>query len=224
MISAKAAKKQANAHFGCRGVASCGVHCVQGQEARRLGRRLPRSEHPDEMLIGGALVVTDEGEVHAVGSTPDALDLLMEALERSPHGRADDVWSREGEGLALLADEDPEEAAGLAAWAASRRPWPDVLGEELSKPYFRESMRFVDRERRTGAVYPSAGISSRRSTGPPMTRSRWSSSDRIRTTSQGRPTACASRSRGTLQDSRHLCGAFTPRWLGTGSRRLPMEI
>ncbi|HEX5031526.1 MAG TPA: uracil-DNA glycosylase [Candidatus Eisenbacteria bacterium] len=67
------------------------------------------------------------------------------------------MWSREGENLALLADEDPEEAAVLAALAASRRPWPDVLGEEIAKPYFRELMRFVDRERLTGPVYPSAG-------------------------------------------------------------------
>lgn len=157
VISVQAAKRQANAHLRAEG-----SHLVASTASRDkkhgvwvVGYRDPN--HPAEMLIGGALVVTDEGEVHAIGSTPDAVDRLMESLERNPHGRADDVWSREGEGLALLADEDPDEAAGLAAWAASRRPWPDVLGEELSKPYFRELMRFVDRERRTGAVYPSAG-------------------------------------------------------------------
>ena len=31
-----------------------------------------------------------------------------------------------------------------------------MLGEELAKPYFGELMRFVDREWRGGAVYPSA--------------------------------------------------------------------
>jgi len=114
-------------------------------------------DHPDEMLIGGALVVTDEGDVHEIGSRPDAVELLMESLGRSPFGVADDVWSREGEGLALLADEDFDEAAGLATLGASRRPWPGTLDEELAKPYFKELMQFVDRERRAGTVYPSSG-------------------------------------------------------------------
>nr|WP_269813597.1 uracil-DNA glycosylase [Ornithinimicrobium sediminis] len=81
----------------------------------------------------------------------------MQSLGRGHFGGADDVWSREGESLALLADEDPEEAAGLAALAASRRPWPGVLGEDLEKPYFKDLLRFVERERLRGAVYPSPG-------------------------------------------------------------------
>lgn len=164
MTSAQAAKQQANAHLGAEGsrlVASTASRDKK-HDVWVVGYRDPN--HSDEMLIGGALVVTDEGDVHAVGSTPDAVDRLMEGLECSSHGRADNVWSREGEGLALLADEDPEEAAGLAAWAASRRPWPDVLGDELSKPYFRELMRFVDRERRRGMYTHPRLISSRRST------------------------------------------------------------
>lgn len=157
MISAQAAKEQANAYLRADGSNLVARHASRDKKhgVWIVGYRDP--DFPDEMLIGGALVVTDEGEVYTIGSTPDAVDLLMESLGRSAVGRMNDVWSREGEGLALLADEDPEEAAGLVAWAASRRPWPDVLGEELEKPYFRELMRFVDRERRTGAVYPSAG-------------------------------------------------------------------
>ncbi|WP_277343402.1 uracil-DNA glycosylase [Nocardioides sp. HDW12B] len=58
---------------------------------------------------------------------------------------------------ALLADVDPEEAAGLAALARTRRPWPGVLDDELEKPYFRDLMGMVDRGRRTGVVYPPAG-------------------------------------------------------------------
>ena len=73
------------------------------------------------------------------------------------NGQSASMKQSTGESLALLADEDPEEAAGLATLAASRRPWPDALGEELAKPYFRELMRFLDRERGTSAVYPSAG-------------------------------------------------------------------
>lgn len=157
MISAQAAKEQANEHLRAEGSHLVPLHASRDKThgVWVVGYRDP--DHPGEMLIGGALVVTDEGEVHRIGSTPDAVDLLMESLGRSPFGIADDVWSREGESLALLADEDPGEAAGLTALAASRRPWPDALGEELSRPHFRELMRFVDRERRSSPVYPSAG-------------------------------------------------------------------
>jgi uracil-DNA glycosylase len=157
IISAQAAKKQAKAHLRAEGSRLVALHGYRDKKHGVWVVDYRDPDRPDEMLIGGALVVTDEGEVHEIGSTPDAVDLLMESLGRSPFGEADQVWSREGESLALLADEDPEEAAGIAAWATSRRPWPDVLGEELAKPYFRELMRFVDRERATGAVCPSSG-------------------------------------------------------------------
>jgi uracil-DNA glycosylase len=157
VISAQAAKKHANAHLRAEGSHLVALHASRNNKYGVWVVDYRDPDHLDEMLIGGALVVTDGGEVHGIGSTPDAVDLLMESLGHSPFGIADDVWSREGESLALLADEDPEEAAGLAALADSRRPWPDVLGKELAKQYFRELMRFVDRERRTGAVYPSAG-------------------------------------------------------------------
>lgn len=157
MISAQAAKQQADAHLRAEGSHLSALHASRDTKHGVWVVGYSDPDQPDEMLIGGALVVTDEGEVHEIGSTPDAVDLLMESLGRSPFGIADDVWSREGESLALLADEDPEETAGLAALAASRRPWPGVLGEELARPYFRDLMRFVDLERRAGAVYPSLG-------------------------------------------------------------------
>lgn len=157
VISAHAAKKQANVHLRAEGSHLAALHASRNQKHGVWVVDYRDPDHPDEMLVGGALVVTDEGEVHGIGSTPDAVDLLMDSLGRSHFGIADDVWSREGEGLTLLADQDPEEAAGLAALAASLRPWPDVLGEEVAKPYFKELMGVVDRERRTGAVYPSMG-------------------------------------------------------------------
>lgn len=157
MISAQAAKKRASEHLRAQGshLVASGASRSKEHGVWVVGYRDP--EHPDEMLIGGVLVVTDRLEVHEIGSTPDAVDRLMESLGRSPHPITADVWSREGEGLALLADEDPDDAAGLAACAASRRPWTDVLGEELAKPYFRELMRFVDHERLRNTVYPSSG-------------------------------------------------------------------
>ncbi len=109
---------------------------------------------PDEMLDGGGLVVTDAGDVHVLGSAPGSLDNLMLALGRPPTVYVDDVYAREGEGLALLADLDRDEAEGLVARAAARRPWPGVLGEEMDKPYFRALLQFVDRERAKHEVYP----------------------------------------------------------------------
>ena len=157
MISAQAAKKRAKTHLHAEGshLEVSGASRDKKHGVWVVSYRAP--DHPDEMLIGGALVVTDDGDVHTIGSTPDAVDHLMESLGRRPYAMADDVWSREGEGLALLADEDPEEEADLVAWAASRRPWADVLGEELAKPYFGELMRFIDRERDSEVVYPTPG-------------------------------------------------------------------
>lgn len=71
---------------------------------------------PDEMLFGGAHVVTADGSVHGVGSAPGSLEMLMEHLGIRP-SLDQSAWEREGEGLALLADEDMEEAEGLAAYA-----------------------------------------------------------------------------------------------------------
>lgn len=84
-----------------------------------VGYRDPAA--PDLPLDGGGLVVTDDGDVHEVGSAPGSLDDLMNALGRWPGAEPADVFEREGEGLALLADVDPDEAAGLAAWAEERR-------------------------------------------------------------------------------------------------------
>lgn len=157
MISAQVAKEQANAHLRAERSRLVALHASRNKEYGVWVVDYRDPDHPDEMLTGGALLVTDEGEVHPIGSTPNAVGLLMDSQGRRPYRGADDVWSREGESLTVLADEDPEEAAGLAALAASRRPWPDVLGEELAKRQFTDLMRFVDRERRTGSVYPAVG-------------------------------------------------------------------
>lgn len=72
-------------------------------------------DRPSEMLLGGAFVVTDDGAVHSIGSSPDGVEDLMDVLSIQPE--PGDAWEREGEGLALLAEIDPDEAAGLAAYA-----------------------------------------------------------------------------------------------------------
>lgn len=138
MGGARAARGQADAYLRAEGSSLKAAHASRNRKHGVWVVSYHDPSHPNDMLIGGALVVTDEGEVHGIGSTPDAVDLLMESLGRYPLGDADD-----------------EE--GLAALFASRPPWPNVLSEELSKPYFAELMRFVDRERQDGAVYPSVG-------------------------------------------------------------------
>ena len=70
---------------------------------------------PDEILIGGALVVTDSGEVHDVGSAPGEIESLLLDL-----GVASDT---DEEALMLLADADPDE------------DWEDAgLGPEVCRP------------------------------------------------------------------------------------------
>lgn len=158
MISHQEAKRFATEHLRAEGSQLIAKHATRD---RRFGvwvvaYRDPAT--PDEMLDGGGLVVTDEGEVCNVGSTPDAVERLMMDLGREPGAEPGDVYEREGESLALLADEDPDEAAGLAAWAESRRPWPGALDGERAKPYFADLMRYIDRERAThrNEVYPAS--------------------------------------------------------------------
>lgn len=156
MISAQQAKKLANGHLRAEGshLVASGASMNKMHGVWVVDYRDPH--HLDEILIGGALVVTGEGGVHEIGSTPDAVDLLMERLGHRRFATVEDAYFDEDVSLTVLAD-DAQDAAGLAAWAALRRPWPDALSEELTKPSFRELMRFIDHERRAGAVYPPAG-------------------------------------------------------------------
>jgi len=129
---------------------------------------------PEAILDGGGLVVTDAGDVYDVGSAPGSLEKLMDDVGVPPADEVADAWMREGEGLALLADVDPDEAAGLAVLAASRRrrregselarfergeellpeSWTRQLGQEFEKEYWPELLSFVARERQDHEVYP----------------------------------------------------------------------
>jgi len=154
-MSHQHAKRLANEYLRAEGSSLVASHATRDSRygVWILDSRDPAE--PDVMLYGGGLVVTDDGDVHSLSSVPSALDELMMDLGRWPGTPLDNVFEREGEGLALLADIDPEEAAGLAAWAAARMPWPDVLGQETSKPYFDDLVRFVTRERAMRQVYPA---------------------------------------------------------------------
>jgi uracil-DNA glycosylase len=121
-------------------------------------------ERPSELLVGGGLVVTEDGNVHNVGSAPGALEELMHELRVTSADDIACVYEREGEGLALLADIDPDEADGLAAWAASRRStpgtlpasWSKQLEREMQKQYWADLLSFVTKDRESHDVFPSA--------------------------------------------------------------------
>lgn len=155
MISHQRAKRLANEHLRAAGASFVATQATRHSQFGVWVIGYRHAAGPDVMLDGGGLVVTDDGEVHDLSSAPGALDNLLMELGRWPGTTLGDVFEREGESLMLLADIDPEEAAGLAAWAASRMPWPRVLGEETSKPYFNVLMQFLAKERARREVYPA---------------------------------------------------------------------
>lgn len=159
------AKRVANLHLAAEGATLVAKRATRN---RRYGVWLvgyvdPTA--PDQLLEGGALVVTDAGMVHDVGSAPGSLDDLMLALGLWPGADPADVFDPEdvpasdtdAESLVLLAGDDAEEAVELAAWSGARQPWPGVLDAERAEPYFGDLMRFVkgERARLAGEVYPA---------------------------------------------------------------------
>lgn len=110
MRSHQAAKRLANDHLSAEGSSLVAGHATRhrGYDVWIVDYCDPA--HPDEQLDGGALVVTNDGHVHSIGSTPDALDTLISELGR---------W--------------PKDTGEL--------PWPGVLAEECSKPYFQGLLR-----------------------------------------------------------------------------------
>ena len=83
-MSHQAAKRIANALLRAHGscLAAGPAHWDRTHEVWVVAPRDPA--HPDEMLIGGALVVIPGGECHEIGSLPDAVDELMMSLGRWP--------------------------------------------------------------------------------------------------------------------------------------------
>jgi uracil-DNA glycosylase len=60
---------------------------------------------------------------------------------------AKQVKNTDHEALALLADLDPAEASGLAAYAASQQPWPGVLDDAWTQPWYGEIRQAVNKAR-----------------------------------------------------------------------------
>jgi hypothetical protein len=109
MITHYEAKRIANAHFRSESSRLVAAHAHRDREYDVWVVDYSDPRYPGERLDGGALVVTDDGEVHSMGSTPDSLDKLMMELGRT--SRMDPRPSgTDAEALLLLADENPEEA------------------------------------------------------------------------------------------------------------------
>lgn len=81
-LSHQAAKRIANAHLRAEGSSLTAGPAVwdRKHEVWVVAPRDP--DHPQEMLIGSALVVVREGECHEIGSLSDAVDNLMISLGR----------------------------------------------------------------------------------------------------------------------------------------------
>ncbi|WP_214058527.1 hypothetical protein [Nocardioides aquaticus] len=112
MTSHQEAKRRADEHLREQGVR---LRASGASRSARYGvwvvaYRDPAE--PDAALDGGALVVTDEGGVHDMGSVPGALDDLMMALGRWPGAEPADVLGPPADGATVT---------DLAAWAESRR-------------------------------------------------------------------------------------------------------
>lgn len=136
MLSQQVAKQLANAHLR-----ESGSRLVAGKSSRHASYGIwtvacVDPDQPDEMLTGGALVVTDAGEVHPVGSVPGALEELMAELGVERH-LGDEIASN----------------AGTPAVPAS---WLGPLAAEFEKPYWRELSAFVEQERADYDVFPPA--------------------------------------------------------------------
>lgn len=92
---------------------------------------------PDVMLTGGALAVTEDGDVHNIGSAPD--DPVLHELIFSA---SDDV--NKGDRMTKEAE---------STWEIPQ-DWAEALRSELTQPYWAGLTDFVDSERRQGDVFP----------------------------------------------------------------------
>lgn len=125
LLTRKQAVEAANAHLRAEGTDLIALPETTTRNRRFgvwiVGYREPA--RPGDRLDGGGLVVTDDGGVHDLGSTPGSLFDLMEALGLWPGLEPADVpdGDTDSESLALLADLDPAEAIDLAAYRDSKR-------------------------------------------------------------------------------------------------------
>lgn len=84
VTSHQGAKSLANEHLRARGSALVAMYARRVASHRAWVIAYRDSARPDEMLDGGGLVVTDEGDCYSVGSAPGEFERLMMRLDRWP--------------------------------------------------------------------------------------------------------------------------------------------
>lgn len=80
MTSHQGAKRLAAAHLRAQGSALAVASATRDRRWPAWVVSYLDPASPDAVLVGGALVVTDDGVVHDVGSAPGSVDLLMLGL------------------------------------------------------------------------------------------------------------------------------------------------
>ena len=121
MISHREAKRLVNERLRAEGRVEVASRASRDQRYGVWVVSFNDPARPGEWLCGdGPYVVTDDGDVHGLGSAPGELELLMMDLGWMP-GAPRPATDTDSEALALMADMDPDEAEGLAAWAQARR-------------------------------------------------------------------------------------------------------
>ena len=109
------------------------------------------AERPDEVLDGGPLVVTDDGELLYSGSLPGDVDRVLDRddlRQRHPHRLAESG----GDVVAVGGATGGGDLAESGAEAAPRAPWPGILPEP------QEALRKVAMRREEATVYPRTGL------------------------------------------------------------------
>lgn len=129
------AKRRANEHL--RGDGLVASHASRHRDAWVVS--YVDADRPDEMLDGGALIVTADGTVLSVSSVPGDIDQVLDEYALASGGEDPDLpWDEAEEARALL---------------AARDPWPGVVREPAEEL---RQVKWLRHEGRT--LYPNAGL------------------------------------------------------------------
>jgi uracil-DNA glycosylase len=139
MLTHQAAKRLANEYLQQSGAPFVATRATREANYGAWTVAYGAPDHPEEMLTGGGLLVTDQGEVYDVGATPGALTEPMTSLGRVPQ-RVSEFISRRPEQLT--------EAVGLPD------SWREPLAAEFELDYWPKLLAFVAEERAAHDVFP----------------------------------------------------------------------
>lgn len=139
MLTHQAAKRLANEYLQQSGAPFLATRAAREADYGAWTVAYAVADHPDEILTGGGLVVTDQGEVYDVGSTPGALTELMTSLGRVPESASEFI---------PRGPEQLTEEVGLPD------SWREPLAAEFELDYWAKLLAFVAEERAAHEVFP----------------------------------------------------------------------